>query len=66
MQSEVFTVRNVKCGGCASNIENGLKELSGIAEVEVVVDSGEVTVRGDGLDRAQIAEKLNALGYPEA
>jgi copper chaperone len=65
MQTEQFTVKNVKCGGCAANIKNGLGEVTGIEEVEVAVDSGEVTVTGEGLDRAQLAAKLDQLGYPE-
>ena len=65
MQTEVFTVQNVKCGGCVSNIENGLKQLPGIADVEVVIESGRVSVRGEELDRNRIAGKLTELGYPE-
>jgi copper chaperone len=66
MSSEHFTVQNVKCGGCASNIMNGLKELPGVAGVEVAIDSGEVTVTGEALSREQLSEKLTQLGYPEA
>ncbi|SCZ50593.1 heavy-metal-associated domain-containing protein [Thiohalomonas denitrificans] len=66
MQTEQFTVQNVKCAGCASNIENGLKELPGVSDVEVVVEGGTVTVKGDTLDRDQLSAKLTELGYPEA
>lgn len=66
MQTEVFTVRNVKCGGCASAIENGLKEMGGVQQVDVVVESGEVTVTGEELSRQSLSEKLTQLGYPEA
>ncbi len=66
MQTEQINVQNVKCAGCVSNIENGLKELPGVSEVEVVIDGGQVTVKGDALDRAEIAAKLKELGYPEA
>lgn len=66
MSNEHFTVKNVKCGGCASNIMNGLKELPGVDGVEVSIESGEVNVTGEGLSRQQISEKLTQLGYPEA
>ncbi len=66
MQTEVFTVRNVKCGGCAANIQNGLGALDGIQSVEVAVDGGRVTVTGTTLDRTALAAKLSELGYPEA
>ncbi len=66
MQSEQFTVQNVKCGGCVSAIENGLKELAGVSEVEVTIEGGLVRVSGEALDRNAITEKLAALGYPVA
>jgi copper chaperone len=65
MQTEIFIVKNVKCGGCASAIENGLKSLPGIESVEVAIDGGKVTVTGNDLSRGQIAAKLQELGYPE-
>lgn len=63
---EKFTVRNVKCGGCASNIQNGLLSLSGVTSVDVEIADGTVTVQGDELSRAALARKLAELGYPEA
>lgn len=66
MQTEQFNVVNVKCGGCVSNIETSLKEMDGVSEVEVVIDGGQVTVKGDSLDRAALSAKLTELGYPEA
>ena len=66
MQTEKFTVQNVKCGGCVSAIQDGLKGLPGVAEVEVVIEGGEVTVQGDDLDRAALSAKLAEIGYPEA
>ena len=66
MQTEVFKVKNVKCGGCVANVKKGLGTLAGISSVEVVIASGEVTVSGDKLDRTQLSAKLEELGYPEA
>lgn len=66
MQTEKFTAQNVKCGGCVSAIQDGLKGLPGVAEVEVVIEGGEVTVQGDDLDRAALSAKLAEIGYPEA
>lgn len=66
MGSEVFQVKNVKCGGCVANIQKGLGALAGVSSVEVVIAGGVVTVTGEQLDRAQLAAKLKELGYPEA
>lgn len=65
MQTEQFSVANVKCGGCAANIRKGLAELPGVQTVEVDVPSGRVTVTGEGLARARLTAKLGELGYPE-
>ena len=45
MQTEIFNVKNVKCGGCVSAIENGLKSLPGVDSIEVTIEGGKVTVR---------------------
>lgn len=66
MQNEQFTVQNVKCGGCVSAIENGLKELAGVSEVSVTIEGGIVNVSGDTLDRSALIARLAELGYPEA
>lgn len=66
MPLESFTVRNVKCDGCATNIRDGLLGLPGITTVDVDVATGHVTVEGSELARERLAEKLTALGYPLA
>jgi copper chaperone CopZ len=55
---------NIKCGGCVSTIQDGLKAMDGIAAVKVDIPSNKVTVEGDGLDKASINAKLSELGYP--
>lgn len=66
MQTEQFKVLNVKCAGCVANIDKGLTELEGVDEVSVSIESGEVTVTGDSLQRDILTAKLAQLGYPEA
>lgn len=65
MQTEEFSVKNVKCGGCVATIHNGLKDLPGVSAVEVTL-AGQVSVRGEHLDRALLSAKLAELGYPVA
>jgi copper chaperone CopZ len=54
----------IKCGGCVSTIENGLKDFAGISEVTVDIESNIVSVKGEGLDKETIENKLAELGYP--
>jgi len=60
-----FTVQNVKCGGCASAIQTGLRQDARVREVAVDVPTGQVTVETDGESRAELSAALQALGYPE-
>ncbi|TPW10783.1 MAG: Cd2+/Zn2+-exporting ATPase [Halothiobacillaceae bacterium] len=64
MAQSQLRVKNVKCGGCATNIRDGLASLPGVVNVEVAVASGEVTITGEGVDLTQVSAKLAALGYP--
>lgn len=54
----------IKCGGCVSNIENGLKDFSGITKIDVDIASNVVTLHGEDMDKTLIENKLNELGYP--
>ena len=65
MSTEQFYVLNVKCGGCASNIKEGLGTINGVSQVEVDISEGKVRVQGDALQRETLAAKLEELGYPE-
>lgn len=66
MQTERFQVKNVKCGGCVSSIRQGLLTITGVKDVAVVIQGGEVIVSGEDLNREALAQKLIQLGYPEA
>ncbi|MFO1422182.1 MAG: heavy-metal-associated domain-containing protein [Candidatus Competibacteraceae bacterium] len=59
-----FTVQNVKCGGCASAIQTGLRQDARVREVAVDVPTGRVTVETEG-SRTELSAALKALGYPE-
>lgn len=63
---EQFTINasNIKCGGCASNIQQGLKEISGIESIEVNIETGEVNITANGVEKTVIEQKLSDLGFP--
>jgi copper chaperone len=64
MQTLTIKVQNVKCNGCVANISTKLGEMNGIADVQVTIPDGMVSISGDNLDSVTIKEKLIALGYP--
>ncbi|MDH5570696.1 MAG: heavy-metal-associated domain-containing protein [Gammaproteobacteria bacterium] len=57
-------VNNVKCGGCAQSICDGLRPLSGIDHVDVIVESGRVIIKGSNFSVADIQARLAELGFP--
>jgi copper chaperone len=63
--NETFEVENVKCGGCAAAIRDGLAGMAGVESVEVDIATGRVDIVGSGLDRGEIGARLAELGYPE-
>jgi len=64
MGSLELQVDNVKCGGCVNAIREGLLPLPGIHEVAVDIDSGAVSIHGEGYNDKEIHSKLNELGFP--
>ncbi len=60
-----FLVQNVKCGGCASAIQAGLRQNAHVREVTVEVSTGRVTVDTEQDNRAELSTVLKTLGYPE-
>lgn len=58
-------IDNLKCGGCANSIVKGLTQLPGVSHVEVDHDHNLVKFEAPEDMRAQVAEKLRSMGYPE-
>ena len=60
-----FSVQNVKCGGCASAIQAGLRQNAQVREVTVDVPTGRVGGEAEEDIRTQLIRMLQGLGYPE-
>ena len=60
-----FNVQNVKCGGCASAIQAGLRQDARIREVTVDIPTGRVVVEAEEDIRTEAGRMLQDLGYPE-
>ena len=64
MEQLELQASKIKCGGCVSNIEKGLKDFAGISTFKVDIESNVVSVQGNELDKTAIENKLAELGYP--
>jgi len=66
MESLKVQVENLKCGGCASTIKNGIREIKGVNEVLVNPEEQWVEIKHEkGIDLNAILEKLKVMGYPK-
>jgi copper chaperone len=66
MQTKMqIEVDNLKCGGCARSILNGLSDLPNISNIEVDVEKHLIKFLGTEASRGLAAEKLLSMGYPE-
>ena len=59
-------VENIKCGGCANTITTKLNTLDFIDSCKVDIENGIVTIDGDDTKKAEAAQLLLKLGYPES
>ena len=60
-----LSLKNIGCEGCVKSIKTALEKHTNIQEVNVVKETGAVTIKGEGLVNSNIIEELTALGFPE-
>lgn len=58
-----LTISGMHCSHCVNSITRGLKEVEGVREATVSLESGTALVRGDGLDKEALKRKVVDLGY---
>lgn len=61
---QVLNVEGMKCGGCATTIQDRIKNLEGVKDVEVSLDDKTATVSTDKeLDIARLVEAFSDTKY---
>ena len=65
MQTKLLEVTGMTCGGCATNVTQALKTISGVSDVKVSVSAGEATVQYDEqlTSPDQFKSAIEAAGY---
>lgn len=64
MKSHVF-IDNIKCGGCANTISKKIKEIPSVSNVEINIDTGQVTFNCENdACRLEVLSTLARWGYP--
>ena len=67
MEKQTYHIANISCGHCTMTIENELKEIEGISNVQSDIMAKTVTVQWDApvtVDR--IIDTLKEINYPAA
>lgn len=63
-ETATYHVTGMTCGHCAASVREEIEEISGVQGVDVVVDSGAVTVTSEApLDRSQVQAAVEEAGY---
>ena len=59
-----YTVTGMTCGHCAASVTEEISEIEGVENVDVVVDTGAVTVTSaTPLDEADVRAAVEEAGY---
>lgn len=62
--TDTFTVTGMTCGHCVASVTEELTELPGVEQVEVTLETGQVTVTSaEPLDRSAVQAAVEEAGY---
>jgi copper chaperone CopZ len=62
-EERTYTVDGMTCGHCKAAVEAEIRALQGIDDVEVDLERGRVTVRGEVVDDQAVAAAVDEAGY---
>ena len=63
MDTIAFTVPGMTCGHCEAAVKGEIGKLTGVAGVDVDLDTNAVVVTGDALDRDAIFAAVDEAGF---
>lgn len=63
-QTTTYTVTGMTCGHCVSSVTEEIQEIPGVDSVDVVLDTGAVTVTSAGpIDSDAVRAAVEEAGY---
>ena len=63
MSIKIFIVEGMSCKNCKAHVENGIKAIAGIDDVVADFQTGQVKVKGSGIDANLIRAAVEKAGY---
>lgn len=58
-----YTVKGMTCSHCKASVTEEVEQVAGVSDIEVALESGLLTVRGEGFDDATIKAAVEQAGY---
>lgn len=62
----IFQVTGMTCGHCVASVSAALSSVAGVANVEVDLEAGSVTVTGSDINPAEVRAAVVDAGYEVA
>ena len=66
MSEITYTVPGMHCGHCEKAVSEELEQVAGVESVGVDLETKRVTIRGEGLEDAQLRAAIEEAGYEAA
>jgi len=64
-QTRTYTVTGMTCGHCVASVTEEVREVAGVENVDVVLETGQLTVTAGttGIDDAAVRAAVEEAGY---
>ncbi len=66
MTTSTYTVSGMTCGHCVASVTEEVGEVAGVQSVDVVLETGAVTVTGEGVSDEAVKAAVEEAGYAVA
>lgn len=64
VKNETYLIEGMSCASCAAHIEEGLKQVDNLSDVNVNLATSKLMLtRGEGIDRTEVEKIVEKLGY---
>jgi copper chaperone CopZ len=61
--TRTYTVTGMTCGHCVASVTEEVQEIPGVRDVDVVLETGALTVTADEVDDAAVRSAVEEAGY---
>ena len=63
MEQRTYTVTGMTCGHCVSSVKEEVGEVPGVSSVDVQLETGALTVSGEGISDDAVKAAVEEAGY---